>query len=551
MLKQDITFKAGLFMLKVVIADDERIQREGISRHIPWNELQMELVGSAEDGDEALSLIETYQVDILITDIMMSGLNGLELSKQAQELNPQLKIMIITGYDEFEFARSAIELKAYSFMLKPINIRQLKDKLEKLGAQIVSERKSESESLLMRKQLEESKPLLVEKFIKDLVYGYLENEDTVSKRAEALSVTFPENGYNLLLIQIDNGQEQHHSEVDHQLLFLRFYHYLLEAYSDTGMTLMSKENEFILILYDTCQDENQTLQQIDRIRESLHDLFNKTITISVSRKKNMFFELHEAYREAEIASRQKFYLGKGNTICFQDFYPLINHPVSLEDKIERLIADVGIGKYEQIDKDIDKILKLLPIPSDAREHTLKAFCFRILSDIYKIIYNMDEKVETIYGHEERLWEPIYRFDTIPDAREWLINALTTLSKYIHQKRSRKHSIVVQSIIHVLEQKYDEQITIDELAKTVFLTPSYICNIFKENVGESIIDYLIKVRMKHAKALLTETDAKIYEIAEKTGFNSTSYFSSVFKSMFGVSPREFREAGLSGREQTHE
>lgn len=511
----------------------------------------MELVGSAEDGDEALSLIERHQADILITDIMMPGLNGLELSKKAQESNPLLKIMIITGYDEFEFARSAIELKAYSYMLKPVNIRQLKDKLEMLGSQIVSDHKSASESILLKKQFEESKPFLVEKFMKDLIFGYLDNEDTICRRAEALSVAFPESGYRLLLIQIDNGAEPQHSEVDHQLLFVKFYHHLLETYSEHGMTLLSKENEFILILYDTCQDDNEMLRQIDEIRDSLHDLFHTTITISVSDKKNTFLELHEAYREAETASRQKFYLGKGNTICYQDFYPLMNHAVSLEDKIEQLLADVAIGRYEQIDEAIDRILKLLPIPVDARENTLRAFCFRMLSDMHKMIYNLNEKVETIYGEDERLWEPIYRFDTIPDAREWLISTLTALSKYIHHKRSRKHSLVVQSMIDVLEQRYDEQITIDELAKKVFLTPSYICNIFKENVGESIIDYLIKVRIKHAKALLTESDAKIYEIAEQTGFNSTSYFSSVFKSMCGVSPKAFREAGRSGREQADE
>lgn len=537
-------------MIKVVIVDDERMQREGISRHIPWAELNMDLVGSAGDGGEALELMERYHVDVLITDIMMYGMTGIELARKAKKRNPQLEIMIISGYDEFEFARSAIELEAYFFMLKPINIEQLKEKLKELSAKIESKRELENETLLMRKQLEESKPLLVDKFLKDLIHGYLDNEETIHRRADALSVVTPESGYNILLIQIEDPFEQHRSEENHQLLFIQLYQYLVEQYENKGIVKLSKDNEYTLILYDIWQDEHQKLQHIDGIRESLQHLFNTTVTISVSSKKHTLLELHEAYREAEAAYWQVFYLGKGCTICYQDIYPLMNHPVSIEDKVERLIAAVEIGKYEHIEEEMDRILKLLPIPSDTREHTLKAFCFGIMSDIYKIIYNMDEKIEAIYGHEDRLWEPIYSFETIPDARQWLVSTLTKLAKHIHDKSSHKHSSVTNTIIDVLEQQYDEQITIEGLADKVFLTPNYICNIFKEHVGESIIDYLTKIRMNHAKNYLRETDMRIYEIADKTGFNSTSYFSSVFKKMFGVSPKEYREAGLTGSEKEH-
>ncbi|MFC3798940.1 response regulator [Cohnella sp. GCM10012308] len=533
-------------MLKVVVADDEKIQREGIARHIPWQELQLELAGCAKDGREALALMELQGADILITDIRMPGMGGLELCASARELYPELQIMIISGYDEFEYARAAIELNAYSFMLKPINIRQLAEKLGKLAIQLEQHRRSEADLAAMHRQLEESRPLLLDKFAKDLLFGRLRHEDTIANRAQTLSFSIPESGCSVVLIQLEDIPKEDVSRTAHQLLMLELQRDLSEllAPGNRGMAFLSGEDELIALLFHESPDEQALSLQLEALRTCLHSRFPRRATISASGVKRTFAELEDGYREAEAASRQKFYLGKGSTIRYADFDADTLPPASLAGAVERLMADVGTGQQARIAEQLDEILRHIPYSAGIGAHALRSFGFQIVSDIYKQAFAMNVQIDAVFGENALLWESVAAFDTVPEAREWLTEALTTLATHVYGKRSRKHADVVDTILDVLDNRYGEPITIEELAKKVFLTPNYICNIFKENVGESIIDYLTKVRMKQAKALLIGTRCKIYEVAEQTGFNNTSYFSSVFKGMFGVSPKEFREVGYA-------
>lgn len=253
-----------------MIADDEKVQREGIAKHVPWHELGMEVIGCAADGSEALEGIRLWNPQLLITDVKMPKMNGLDLSREAKVLNKKIKILFVSGFDEFEYARKAIEVNASAYLLKPIQLTKLR----------------------------------------------------------------------------------------HELIKIR----------------------------QECLDEQQTEQ------------------------------------------------GR-----------LIYHQYWKEDSHKGITFD-----------------------------------------------NM------------------------------------------------KNTAIVQTILQTLEQHYHEQISIEDLARKVHLTPNYISHIFKECVGDTIINHLTTIRMSHARILLADLSNKIYEVAEKTGYNSTSYFSVVFKNTFGVSPKEYRE-----------
>lgn len=529
-------------MLKVIIADDERIQREGILKHISWQDYNMYVAGTAADGIEALELVKLHDPDILITDVKMPKMNGLELSRKAKELVPGLKIIIISGYEEFEFARTAIELNAHAYILKPVNMGKMRDELTKIGSICRSEQQAEEEISGLRKQLEESKPLLVDKFIKDLICGFIQDLDAIRRRAEFLSVILPDAGYCILIVQVEDLLDNDISEERKQLFYIHFEKHLVEACVKFGGGLVTqlKEAEFAVVLYMQDVQEEEITGLTETIKAELEEKSCKTVTMGASSIKDSIQLVNEAHREAEMALRQKFYLGKGKCIFYKDIDPQAGTPLSFDDKYNDLINNIEIGNSYRVEEIFDEIFELFSKSSLISRQYVKAFCFHIMSDIYRILYDMDEKVKSIFGEEDILWSKIYRFDTILDVRQWLKNILTTVTQHIFNKKSKKNSYVVDVIIKTLEERYHEQITIDELSKNVYLTPNYICNIFKESIGESIIDYLTRVRMKHAQKLLADPSLKIYEVAEKTGFNSTSYFSIVFKSNFGISPKDYRD-----------
>lgn len=530
-------------MLKVFIVDDEIIQREGLIKYVPWENYNMEIIGNASDGIEALEVISKLLPDILITDVKMPRMNGLELSRKAKEIFPDIKILIISGYKDFESARAAIEMNAYAFIIKPVIMEKFEQELVKIQLKFQKEKVFNEEYARIQKQLEESKPLLMERFIKDLLYGFLIDEETIRRRAEYLSMELLKRKYHLLLIQVDKKNNFSTTEDNILLFYLNLSSHLISVYgnSSSDILIQIKEDEYVLITFDTSLDEIQLHDLIREIRQSVHSLFDRTVTIGISNAKSNIVQLREAYIEAEMATKQKFYLGKGKNIFFRDINITNNIPIVVEERYEKLISDVEVGNVDVVEETTNMVFLQLSRASGIEEHYVRAFCYRIIGDIYRILYNKNEKAESIFGEEYILWNKICRYDTIPDVWQWLKNIINAVTRHIYNKHTKKNITAVDTIIEILETKFYKHITIEELSRQVFLAPNYISNIFKEKTGESVIDYLTKVRMKHARELLSNQSLRIFEVAEKVGFDNTSYFSAVFKNSFGLTPKKFRES----------
>lgn len=532
-------------MLKVIIADDERIQREGIAKHGKWSDYDMQVAGLADDGLTALELMRTTGADVLITDIKMPNMNGLELARQARNMNPGIKIIVVSGYDDFEYARAAIDLKAHSFLLKPVAINRLNELLEQIVGQCRAERQSQAELLALKRQYEESKPLLIERFLENVLYGFLTDEETILGRADMLPVPDAHHGYRLLLLQLEDNADSGSADMARQLTYLGVHHQLADLFGNNPRVYVvrSKENEFALIVY-AHEPSTETMTDIlTLLRASLKLPPDSCFSTGISAPKMDLTQLNEAYKESETACRQKFYLGKGNDIYYQDIVPLNPTAAHYDLPFEQMIQAVEIGNAAMTDRLCTELLQILTDSCGGSnpDRLIQAFCYRTVGEIYRIIHERHESIENVLHIEAPLWDRIHRLTTLPEVREWLTEVVVATAAHIHQKRSRKNAKVVESIIRILEQHYDGAITIEELARQVYLTPNYISNIFKESVGESIIDYLTKVRMKHAARMLQDETTKIYEIAEKTGYNSTSYFSVVFKGMYGMSPKDYRDS----------
>lgn len=539
------------FMLKVVITDDEKIQLESLVEFIRWADFGMEVVGCASDGMKALDLIQKHCPDILITDVRMPRMSGLELSKKAKEILPEIKIIIISGYEEFEYARSAVDLNAYAYILKPIDIDSMEAELKKISSVCFQDITMKKEIAGIKEKLEESKPLLIDKFLKDMLNGLLNDETIIRQRTEYLGVRLPDSKYFAVLFQVEDSKLLNLNENEKQLFTMDFYNYIENICSSINYSIVIPLNEFEYVLILSINDEcgsQDIITIVDHIREELGKRYLQKITIGVSNIKEGDTSFHEAYKEAEATSRQKFYLGKGKNIYYMDITLQGNNPILLEEMYNKLILHVEIGNIAVVEETLDYIFNAMSGSRSIDELDVKAFCYRMVGDIYRILYTLKENVSAIFGEEHILWQKIGRFDTIPDVWQWMKNIIIEVTRFIYTRQSGKNSNAVNTIREILDTRYIEHITIEDLAKKVFLTPNYISNIFKESVGDSVIDYLTKVRMKHAARLLSDPVLKIYEVAEAVGFANNSYFANVFKGMYGVTPKEYREKIKANEEQ---
>lgn len=526
-------------MLKVLIVDDEKIQREGIHKHISWQKYDMRVIGCASDGFEALEIARQHRPDILITDVKMPKMDGLELSRKVREFLPEARVLIISGYEEFEIARKAIELNADAFTLKPVDIDEMGKTLAKITSLCISKRQAEEEISVMKQQLAESKPFLTDKFVKDIIFGNIKDENTILKRAEVLSLSIPENRFHVADMQVEYEFDGTMQGYD-QLYYFNISKYLADDYGRlfNSLSTQIKDNEFALIFFDDDGSEDISIV-IENLKRNMMNRFNVTVTLGVSDRKNSLSLANDGYREAVIALKEKFYLGKGSIILFKDVKNYSCNSVGLDEIYSDLVEGMRIGDVDTVERLLEEVFTGFAQSLSYSERYIKAFCFRTMSDAYRALYEINEKMENIFGEEDMIWNKIFRFDTIPDVRQWVTNVITTVTRYIFCKRSGRSKNVVNAILQILEEKYSEQFTIEDIAERVFLTPNYICSVFKESTGESIINYLTKIRLRHAKQLLADNSLKIYEIAERTGFNSTTYFSIVFKNAFGISPKEYK------------
>ncbi|MCQ6562280.1 response regulator [Paenibacillus mendelii] len=540
-------------MLKVMIVDDEKRQREGLLKHIPWEDYGMQVVHCAANGVEALEAARDNWPDLVITDVKMPRMNGLELSKALKAEQPDCKIIIISGYEEFEIYKSAIELQAQSFLMKPIVLRKMKEELAKINSVFEAERSSRQELRLLQEQLEASKPLLVDQFVRDLLGGFATDETAISERAAFLSLPLPSAGYYILSIRPDERSlKQAVEEPDggRQEFHFALYRLLAEmAVRFGGMLTAYKEGGYGLIAE---ADESRDLltDRIDAEKVLIEEKLSRTLTIGISKWKGSIGEAGEGYREAEMALRQRFYLGKGKTIFFDDLGPLGTVPPDLEQTYQDMVSSAAIGDHPRMETRLDEILTgVLRLPPALQEQHMKVLCFRVISDVQRILHDSGERSRAAAARDGVMpasaWDDANRLGSILDMRDWVAGRLSAMVHHIHGDRSSRHSTVIHKVKQILESDYGQSITIQDLAQKVFLTPNYLCNVFKEHVGESIIEHLTKIRMKHAKQLLAGTPLKIYEIAEQTGFKSLSYFGLVFKNMFGLSPKEYRDALLPG------
>jgi len=534
-------------LLNVIIADDERIQREGIARHVDWEAYGMQVAGLAEDGLQALELMERSGVDLLITDIKMPKMSGLELAERARQVNPQVKILIISGYNDFEYARTAIELKAYAYLLKPIMMDQLEQELDQLHAVMMQERHMQQTFASLQEQLQESQPLLAEKLFQHILHGFLKDEETIRHRMAALSLPIPAHGYDLLLLQIDAPQDPPRTDAQTELAYMQQLYAQLARLpvigSGQGQAFQSKEDEYVILLYasDT-QASPRTDEIIREVRETLQLPYRDRLTIGVGNRRVRLSQMHEAYKEAEAAARQKFHLGRGKTIYYRDIETDQPVAANLDACYEQMIQAVEVGNSELTEQAVLAIFEEFARMSASAKPYVRTFCYRMISDLILMLQDANEKLEAVFGEEHDLWTRMDACDTLSDYHAWLRETALAVCQRLSAKRTRKNGAVIDKIVHLLETHYAEPITIDELAKRIHLTPNYISNLFKAHIGESIIDYLTRIRMKRAIQLLKDESVRIYEVAEQTGYNSTSYFSVVFKNMYGISPKDYRDQG---------
>jgi two-component system response regulator YesN len=500
-------------MKKVMIVEDEELILQGIRNILDWESLDLEVVHMAHDGAEALEMWEREPVHIVVTDISMPVMDGLELLHKIREKEEQVRFIILTGYDEFAYAREAIRLEVENYILKPINEeeleRQLRETVEKLDEmdkkkiQYIDEKTQWMHFLSGRTGAEEYRQF-----------------------AKLLDLSADHGNYYAALMKWNmNGLKE--KKITDVIVELKQEKYLKIVHLPPDSLLM--------VLTDQTVDEMQAQEYFSELQNSVESRFNVMTFICMGPGFQSIAQLPESYQTARKLQKYLILEGYGTCISQRQIQDRTVESLSMdEEQFRRFIlkkeTEAALGYMED--------LFLNQIRGDASAGSLYQMAIKmamLLQDIKK-----EYKLKSSNFQElTDLIETIFRAEDIHGIKTAFISEITEIIACIHEEDSQ-YTPVVRQIIAEVQQNYKEDMNLKTLAYKYHMNASYLGQIFQKEVGCSFARYLSNTKNEIAKDLILNTNMKINDIARQVGYPDTSYFYRKFKQCYGVSPASLRE-----------
>lgn len=538
--------------IKVFLVEDEMVIRRGIKNSIDWEKEGYIFCGEASDGELAYPMIIKEKPDILITDIRMPFMDGLELCKLVKKELPNIKILILSGYDEFDYAKEAIRLGVTEYLLKPISSGKL---LEALNGVSESIRREKEDKDLVRKYMEEMRENTEhekQKFFEQMIAGNLSMADAL-ETGEKYEINLSARMYNLLLFRFTLGEENRKSG---ELLGEAEYaiEKLTERLEYVFEFQRGVEGWAFLLMAD---NEEQMSERVKELSKDLEEIMKNYSTIAyfggIGQPVARLRELEESFREAERALAARFTMELNQIISVEDIR-MAQNVDTLDDieitsfgEIEKtrtmLEKFLNNGAEDEIDEFVDVYI------NELSEENLKSVLMRqyIIMDAYIVMMSFCEKFEGIEGEmqaqSEELKNSMKTIQTLEEIKNYIRMLLKKIIGVRDTISGRRYSDIIEIAKDQIRKTYmSDEISLNTIAAEVGMSPSYFSSIFSKEMGKTFVEYLTEIRMDRAKELLMCSSMKTSEIGYEVGYKDPHYFSYIFKKTQNCTPKEFRARG---------
>lgn len=525
-------------MKKIVLVDDEILVRESIREIVDWEREGFLFCGDAPDGEMALPLIDRCQPDILIVDIKMPFMDGLELTRIVREKYPHMKIVILTGHDEFEYARTALRLRVTEYCLKPITSSELLSMLKSIAERIDREQK---EKELLEEFLNDNRSLKHQKLLSDICTGLISTPEALHLAA-LLDMNLTSRHYNVVITEVirtDGNRFDVPNRVMNEIT--RFLETRLTALSDIDvLSYQRSRTETVWML----KSDNESMLQT-----SLHALKHHIlpeiaiendydVVIGIGSMQQRLQGIHNSYLAADM-DKTIHYLFKNNDHKMRQIPSNQEQSFAWVDQ-NRLIEFLKIGTRDQIDEFILQYacrLKQIDWESHLYGHFLLNHLTLTALHVAHEYFDAD-MIEPIY---HRWQESIQGVRSFEEACDYLKRLTRQVLEWREETANRHLPIILKAKDFICKRYHRSDLSLHQVAEHVNVSPSHLSKIFSQQTGTTFIEYLTQIRIQKAMELLLTTNLKIYEVAERSGYNDSHYFSNLFKKVTGMTTREFRKA----------
>ncbi|MEK8214960.1 MULTISPECIES: response regulator [unclassified Paenibacillus] len=545
-------------MIEILLVDDEAYVTESLARTIPWEEIGVYQVHQAASSAEALDILEQQAIDIMVTDISMPGMTGLELIETASERWSNLRCILLTGYSDFQYAKKAIQLQAFDYILKPVSdeefIKSVSGAIESLRDEW--EAHDKYHQLLYNRKASYS--VLRANLMHDLLLGRVMSERTLASKLQEVEISFdPETSAVMLVIQLG----KHYTAMDHHSVSLMEYaigNIAEELFHEQFHVWFGKApHDCLILLAELNAATRRDIEMSDRYEELRQKLLKAAIARfragvsnylkgDISLVVTEWFTFPEGMPAAYRSALSSMYLAAHNEsgpVLFLEENQLQQRVAikSLESlyRPPTLIHLLESKQWETAREKITDVFSDMETARFSREHLYEVF----LSITNAFMYIAHKGGQFISQIDQYAFDPlltqsiIVSFDKL---REWALDMLAKLQKELSESDQYTKSYIIKQVHELVGSHSGHDLSVKTIADHVFLHPVYLSKIYKAETGEGLGDYIIRMRMERALYLLKHTNKKIYEITTELGYQNPQYFSKMFKKHYNMTPNEFRD-----------
>jgi two-component system response regulator YesN len=531
-------------MYKVLLVDDEALIREAISENIPWEELGFELIGSCENGREAMEQIPLNPPNLLLTDIYMPYVDGLELARYTHENYPDTKIVIISGYDEFEYAKQAVRYQVMEYILKPMTPAELTEVLVRVRESLDEDNARLKTLKKLRGAYAVHKPLLQARFLNSLLRGR-ERPEGLEDKMQELEISLPGSIFNTAIVEGDDLTpflELYPGMRDELVLFsiCNISTEIIEQ-KELGVVFQDMEERTVIILCgnDRAEMEKRMEEALKEIQKTILDLLKVETTICVGVEATDICHLYQSFEKARAVNEMKFLFG-GNQILRADLRgePKKNLAIDVPHWAERVSMAVKAGDSGEIEQSVRDFAQEIRNAYVNRNRTIM-YVQNLLLTVVNTANLTEDKENQIMQEEKELLNRIYTYDHLTDMATDVIGLCNHMAQLLGEQRDsygKKQAMLAKEYID--SHYMDSDMSLNTVCSYLAMSTSYFSTLFKTYTGETFIEALTRKRMEKAKELLENTSMKAYEIADEVGFSDPHYFSIAFKKATGKTPTEY-------------
>lgn len=526
-------------MIKMLVVEDERILREGICRVGNWASHDVEICGAAANGQEALRVMEAQKPDIILTDVVMPIMDGIELARRVYEQYPEIRMVFLSGHEEFEYVKKAMEYKASNYLLKPAKIEEIVRVVSGIRDEISREKKRVQEEERLREKLEKSIPVLREHYMNQLLGGFERDEEKIKRQFEFLNINLGTQNMAVMICEPDAEQAE---KISSRMFLLQLGEVcqavISSEYRCTVFTDM-KDRVVIVLNYPETMRAKEILLYLQgkamRIQMEMKERMGRTVSLGIGRVAGNIRYLSKAYKEAEYALSYRFFMGNQSIIYIGDIEKEEHRDLfRMEQQEGELLACIKAGDVTGTESQIGQYFTLLGECAVCGQsfiyEEITGFISTLLRELRgKVMEGEENFLLELEGLLEEL-RGKNTYATLSEVQRQVGSVLQNIAEKINHNRLMRNEGIIEKAKRYVNQNLSGDVSLITVAESVFVSPNYLSCLFKES-GENFKDYMIRMKMQKAKEMIESENYTLSQIAQELGYKDGRYLSQVYKKYY--------------------